>query len=201
MLFQAIVVDLSILVRRDHADLDRALGTLVDPHVVSGRDDIFDGLRVALIAHAVAEARVLRRRRSGLHAPAFDAMVLRRIDEHREQLRAIVALAAIKPTSAEWFTRALELRIEMLDHAARDELLGGSLFDQIPRCERRSLSADYATERLRILAIADVATLRDTPRWAEHHGAESVASRSTHAYALTADVHERSIGGFGTSVA
>jgi hypothetical protein len=54
--------------------------------------------------------------------------------------------------STEWTASILELRVAILDHAAREELVGTTLLGHVAPARRRALASEYATERLRRLA-------------------------------------------------
>ncbi len=85
--------------------------------------------------------------------------------EHREQLVAIDGIAEERVGSAGWCERLLELRIQFLDHAAREDYFPSSLQDHVGSGDRRSLAAAYATERLRAMsALAPIASAREAAR-------------------------------------
>ncbi len=144
-------LDVCALVRRDHDDLDRALSAMVDPATRPNElSDLLDVFRLALAVHTAAEARVLdllvegERDLAGLAAGA-------RVD-HCTQRAAADALVSVRPASLRWYDGALELRVLVLDHAARAERLRWTLEDRVPFRLQRQLAAEYATERLRVLA-------------------------------------------------
>jgi hypothetical protein len=72
--------------------------------------------------------------------------------EHVAQQVAVDALAATRPGSDNWYARALELRVLVLDHATRAELARWTLQDHVPTALHHTLAHDYATERMRVLA-------------------------------------------------
>jgi len=148
------VQDFNALVRRDHDDLDQALVAMV---ATATRPDelveLLDVFRLALAVHVVAEAKVLARLLAGGDVvPALRAIVEHGCDEHLRQQAAADALVLVTPGSEEWYAEALELRIAVLDHATRAELLRWTLRDHLSAERCRRLSADYATERMRVLA-------------------------------------------------
>jgi hypothetical protein len=144
-------LDVCVLVRRDHDDLDRALAAMVDPATPPKElANLLDVFRLALAVHTAAEAKVLdllvesdRR----LTVLATSTRV-----EHMTQRATADALVAARPGSIGWYDGALELRILVLDHAARAEQLRWTLEDYVTPPGQRRLAAEYATERLRVLA-------------------------------------------------
>ena len=148
--------DVASLVRRDHDELDRILARMVDPAILTPEcAGLVENLQLGFTAHAAAQGMVLRRLLGNLAPPPalLRATVSHMFSEHRDQARAIAALARVRPGSRAWVTGALELRVQMLDHAAREELLRASLGDALPREARRALAPGYATERLRRLGL------------------------------------------------
>lgn len=144
-------IDVCALVRRDHDDLDRALAAMVDPATPPKElANLLDVFRLALAVHSAAEARVLEllvatdRQLSGF---ARNARI-----EHSSQRSAADVLVGARPASIGWYDGALELRVLVLDHAARAEQLRWTLEDHVPLRTQRQLAAEYATERMRVLA-------------------------------------------------
>jgi hypothetical protein len=148
------VKDLCGLVRRDHDDLDRALHVLVDPTTTNDElIALLDVFRLALAVHVAAEATVIATLLEGMVTPSALRMVVGLThEEHAVEQRAAAALAAVSPGSSEWYERALELRVHVLDHAARAELTRWTLQDHIPMALHAGLASRYAIERMRVLA-------------------------------------------------
>ena len=148
------VPDVCALVRADHTDLDLALKAMVDPRKRADElRELLDIFRLALAVHVAAESRMYGKLVADVPAPR----VLRQIadqsrDEHLAQERAADALGRAPPASDDWFSRALELRVLVLDHAARAELARWSISDHVPVLTQRVLAREYATERMRVLA-------------------------------------------------
>jgi hypothetical protein len=148
------VSDVYELVRADHTDLDLALKAMIDPKCgVDELVELLDVFRLALAVHVAAESKMFAKLVADLPAP----QVLRRIatrnrDEHVEQERACDALGRTPPGTEPWLMRALELRVLVMDHAARAELLRRTLGDHVPSLTLRVLAREYATERMRMLA-------------------------------------------------
>lgn len=142
------------LVRRDHDDLDRTLRALLDNRrPPSEYAELLDAFRIGLVAHVAAEAAVLAAMVLRVQPPLLVRLIVKQLDdEHRAQLAAIDAVAGEVLGSAGWFEKLLELRIAFLDHAAREDYFPSSLLDHVVAGERRSLAAEYATERMRAMA-------------------------------------------------
>lgn len=144
-------LDVCALVRRDHDDLDRALAAMVDPATPPKElGNLLDVFRLALAVHSAAEARVLELLVPGDRQVSSLAMNAR--IEHISQRSAADLLVGARPGSIGWYDGALELRVLVLDHAARAEQLRWTLEDHVPLRTQRQLAAEYATERLRVLA-------------------------------------------------
>lgn len=156
--------DVCALVRRDHDDLDRALAALVDPATrVDELVALLDVLRLALAVHVTAEAKIFDTLLEIVSGPeALRLICTQSRVEHGAQHAALDALAAARPASDTWFARALELRVLVLDHAARADLARWTLQDHVPTQLQRTLARDYATERMRVLArTSPVAVARE----------------------------------------
>ncbi|HEY5922732.1 MAG TPA: hypothetical protein VIV11_13725 [Kofleriaceae bacterium] len=116
----------------------------------SGLLDIF---RLALAVHLVAESRVLASLVSIVRPPtALRLQIAALRTEHIAQQVAAECLATHTPASDEWYTGVLELRVLVLDHAKREDYLRAALEDHVPATISRGLVAQYATERMRMLA-------------------------------------------------
>jgi hypothetical protein len=146
-----------MLVQRDHDDLDRALGAMLDPHTSPTEcTDLLEALQIGFITHSTAEASVFRRRLGRVDLPASVRMVVSTvIAEHHRQARTIARLAGVRPGGTAWIARVFELRALLREHAAREELLRAALFDHLSADGRLALARDYATERLRRFGFLD----------------------------------------------
>lgn len=149
------VVDLCGLVRRDHEDLDRALLAMVEPHKT--RETLLgllNGARLALSAHIEAETEVMQVFMT--RSPSRLGM-RKHLDEiasqHRAQDAALHAIRNTSPGTTSWYFRVVELRVLVLDHASREPYLRAALSEHISDEDNRQLARDYATERLRQLAL------------------------------------------------
>lgn len=146
--------DLCDLVRDDHLDLDRALLAMLEPATPNAElVNLLEVFRLALAVHIAAEAKVLDSLKSRLGLPAALSMVIAQVKcEHIAQQTAAEALQWTTPGTGAWYSRVLEMRVLVLDHGARAELLRWSLNDHVPAPLRRDLASAYATERMRVLA-------------------------------------------------
>jgi beta-phosphoglucomutase-like phosphatase (HAD superfamily) len=154
--------DLTALIHRDHEELDRTLMAVLAPATPIGDiEELLDALRIGLGAHASAERAILCDLLGPVASSRAVADIVRGIlDEHRRQAAALAALAAARVGTSAWRDGALELRIALLDHASREELIGATLFEYIGPERRRALARAYATERLRRFAFVDVVPVR-----------------------------------------
>lgn len=116
-------------------------------------DSLLDVFRLALAVHVAAEIKVLDLLSVQVDViPVVRELIAQTRAEHVTQQAAAETLSRVAPGSGAWYSRALELRVLVLDHSARAELLRWTLNDHIPSALRRKLAADYATERMRVLA-------------------------------------------------
>jgi hypothetical protein len=146
--------DLCELVRNDHLDLDRALLAMLEPATTNAEQvNLLEVFRLALAVHIAAEAQVLDSLKARMGLPSALSMVITQVKcEHIAQQGAAEALQWTAPGTGTWYSRVLELRVLVLDHGARAELLRWSLNDHVPQPIRRELASAYATERMRVLA-------------------------------------------------
>ena len=144
------IPDVYALVRRDHDDLDRGLAAMVDPMTPAHElGTLLDVVKLALAVHVAAETSVFR---PLLATPSLQRVAAEARHEHARQQAALDLLALARPASDTWYARALELRVLVLDHAQQAELVRWVLQDHVPAPVLRRLAADYATERMRVLA-------------------------------------------------
>jgi hypothetical protein len=160
--------DLCDLVRNDHLDLDRALLAMLEPATPNAEMvNLLDVFRLALAVHIAAESKVLDSLKARLGLPSALAMVIAQVRcEHIAQQTAAEALQWTTPGTGVWYSRVLELRVLVLDHGARAELLRWSLNDHVPLTIRRELASAYATERLR--ALSSTSPIHTADRVAAH---------------------------------
>jgi hypothetical protein len=144
------VQDVCGLVRNDHDDLDRALAAMVDLTTTSDElVRLLEVFRLALAVHLTAETKVFDLLVARGPAPGALRMIVEQTRrEHAAQQEASDGLFTTEPRSNEWYARALDLRILVLDHASRGDLLRWTLHDHLSLEQHRALARDYATERL-----------------------------------------------------
>lgn len=143
-------VDLCELLRNDHDDLDRALAAMVDP-ITSPRElsNLLEVVQLALAVHSAAEARILELMLQQTPVPRSLGLVAGQVQmEHAAQRGAAAALDHIRPGSIGWYSHAHGLRRLVVDHAERSD------WQHIPPIMQRTLAAEYATERMRVLGTA-----------------------------------------------
>jgi len=127
---------------------------MVDPETPAREAaNLVDVFRLALAVHLVAETRVLATLVALVRPPpALRLQIAQLRREHVAQQQTAEQLDALEPKSDEWNSAALELRVMVLAHAKRQDLLRGALDDHVPSMIGRGLVAEYATERLRLLS-------------------------------------------------
>lgn len=161
--------DVLLLLHRDHEDLDRVLAAMLEPATSAVECvGLLEALRIGFTAHASAHGTVLQRLAEDRESPPHLRVLLAAVlDEHREQSRSLAILATLRPGSAAWTTRALELRVLMLDHASREDSVRAALCDQLDSPTRTLLARDYAGERLRRFGLVEPVRkpIHATPRW------------------------------------
>ncbi len=147
------VPELSALIRSDHTDLDRALVAMVEPSTPNAElVSLLEAFRLALAVHVAAEVKVLDTLPTLVSPiPVMRELIAQTRGEHVSQQAAAETLSRVIPGTCAWYARALELRVLVLDHSARAELLRWTLNDHVPAKIRRELAGLYATERMRVL--------------------------------------------------
>jgi len=141
--------ELMTLLRRDHADLELELTALLDPAAtITELRTTLDGVRLGLTAHAEAEDIVLGRFES--YAPLAGAIAQARA-AHMAQESALASLVTIPLGTAAWRDRVHHLRELVRCHSEDEERHLVPALRQHP--DYRKLAGDFATERLRQLAM------------------------------------------------
>ncbi|HEX5061200.1 MAG TPA: hypothetical protein VFV99_17660 [Kofleriaceae bacterium] len=142
------------MARRDHDDLDRALRAILDPKTAAREAaNLLDVFRLALAVHLVAETRVHSTLLALVRPPAaLRSQIAQLRREHDVQQETAERLAELEPCSDAWYCGALELRVHVLDHAKREDYFRAALDDYVPSAVSRGLGAEYATERMKLLA-------------------------------------------------
>jgi hypothetical protein len=148
------MTDFLALLQRDHHDLEVGLDELLQAVTVAQLRTALDGVRLGLTAHAEAEDIVLYT--ALMRAEARDALesyVGQAREAHLAQEGALASLVCARPGTSTWRERARILRTMVRDHAAYEEQ------EVIPAIMRHasavyeSLAGEFATERLRQLAL------------------------------------------------
>jgi hypothetical protein len=141
-------------VRRDHDDLDRALGAMTDPATPPKElGNLLEVFNLALAVHVAAEARMFDMLLARVAGPRTLAMLVSQSRcEHLAQREATDVLSRIRPSSLDWYARALELRVLVVDHTQRADYGQWTLRDHVAFDLQCELAAEYATERMRVLA-------------------------------------------------
>ena len=115
--------------------------------------NLLEVFRLGLAVHLVAEARVFATLLALARPPkALRLQIAKLKEEHLAQQRSAKLLQRIRPGSQDWYLCALELRVLVLDHARREDYMRGTLHDHVSPMINHGLAAEYATERLRLLA-------------------------------------------------
>jgi len=144
--------DFVTLLHRDHADLQKELALLLDPNAtVAELRGSLDGVRLGLTAHVEAEDIVLARFEA---IPPLDVLIAQSRTAHLAQEGALSALVSARPGTGLWRDRANHLRELVRHHAAQaEQLLIPGLRTHLPRELYDALAGEFATERLRQLAM------------------------------------------------
>ncbi len=147
--------DFLTLLRRDHHDLERGIDELLDPGatVVEIRSAL-DGVRLGLTAHAEAEDIVLYHALMKCRdARDLESLVGAARAAHLAEEGALAALVCAPFGSATWRDRALYLRRLVVDHASWEEEHVLRRIRAVAPEVYASLAGEFATERLRQLAL------------------------------------------------
>jgi hypothetical protein len=146
--------DFLTLLHRDHHDLERGLDELLGAGSVEELRSDLDGVRLGLVAHAEAEDIVL------YHAwlqdndnRALAALVEDAHAAHVAQERALSSLVCVMPWTSEWFAAARSLRDLVHDHADIEENRLLPAIRELMPLIYDALAGEFATERLRQLAL------------------------------------------------
>jgi hypothetical protein len=148
--------DFAQLVRRDHDDLEAGLRELARPNLTSRElHTTLDGVRLGLTAHAEAEDIVLYGALSHYSPPAFvQQLVAEARRAHLEQESALAGLVCAIPETGTWRARAQHLLELVRRHSAHEEhTVLPALRDHVPVAAYFQLAGQFATERLRQLAL------------------------------------------------
>ncbi len=149
------MVDILTLLRRDHLDLERGLGELLDPSdSIAQIRSTLDGVRLGLTAHVEAEDIVFFSAIQGaLEARALEDVIALAREAHLLQEAALARLVCAPVGSAAWYDRAFRLRDLVIDHARHEEEHVLPTIRELAPDLYHTLAGRFATERLRQLAM------------------------------------------------
>ncbi len=117
---------------------------------------LLDALRIGLTAHAAAHGLVLQQLADENTTPALVRAIVGNVfEDHRDEARAIAALASVRPGTSAWLARTAELRAHMREHSSRDESVRASWCEHVAADMRRRFVSAYATERLRRFGVIE----------------------------------------------
>ena len=146
--------DFLTLLHRDHHDLERALDELLEADPVVDIRTTLDGVRLGLTAHAEAEDIVLYQALTRANRDrVLEALVQDAHEMHRAQERALASLVCATPHSPEWRESIQRLRDLVRDHAEHEESRILPAFRELMPKVYEALAGEFATERLRQLAM------------------------------------------------
>lgn len=154
------VVDLSLLVARDHDQLDRAIARLVvvgmSPYE---RKTALESARVGLATHADGEAAVLHAAIEHVVAPQdFAGLVAQVLAAHRTQ-ESILRRMDHHADRGDWVCCAVRLRRSVRAHAEHEQtIVMGALRRALPALEYQRLASSYASEKIRALSLMSSVT-------------------------------------------
>ena len=146
--------DFLTLLHRDHHEIELALDALLEAESVVDIRTALDGVRLGLTAHAEAEDIVLYQAltRSNAHR-VLEALVQENAVEHRAQERALASLVTSQPHSPAWRASIQHLRDLVRDHAEQEENRILPAFRELMPKVYEALAGEFATERMRQLAM------------------------------------------------
>ena len=148
------MTDFLMLVKRDHHDLECTLDELLHAQTVEQLRSALDGVRLGLTAHAEAEDIVLDIAiRGATQRDQLQTLIGEARSAHLAQEGALASLVCLAPGTQRWRARAADLREMVRDHASYEEThVIPAIRDLVPDAYRR-LAGQFATERLRQLAM------------------------------------------------
>jgi len=166
VLAYARVVDLEDLIVRDHGALERAIVTMSGWAPTRDQRIALDAMRLGFAAHAEAEANVLQRAMHHVPKEHIASRMLERVlSAHATQEALLWRLSRSVPNTVEWVDALDALRSSTSEHHG-DERIGmlPLLRELLADDEYDRLAADYATERLRALAMMSAVVARTRSR-------------------------------------
>ncbi len=149
------MVELSLLLARDHDQLDRAIAFLIEPTASEDdRQSALDAARVSFAAHADAEAAVLYEALTHVVAkPDMAGLVAQVLAAHRTQ-ESILRRMDVRAKQDDWMCATIRLRRTLLVHAEQEQAtIMRTLRDCLPIAEYQRLAGAYATQKMRALGM------------------------------------------------
>lgn len=149
------VVDLALLVARDHDQLDRAIAHLVQAGASThDRKSALEVARVGLATHADGEATVLHDALTHVLAPQdFTGLVAHVLAAHRTQ-ESILRRMDHHAERDDWVCCAVRLRRSLTVHAEHEQaIVMGALRRALAPLEYQRLARIYAAEKVRALGL------------------------------------------------
>lgn len=149
-----LMTDFLTLVKRDHHDLECELDDVLNAQTASQLRTALDGVRLGLTAHAEAEDIVLAiAMRNMTHRDQLESLIGEARQAHLAQEGALSSLVCTAPGTDRWRQRARHLRDLVRDHASFEEdRVIPAIMELAPEIYPR-LAGQFATERLRQLAM------------------------------------------------
>ena len=148
------MTDFLALLQRDHRDLENSLDELLRATSIVQIRSALDGVRLGLTAHAEAEDIVLYSALVKAGAPdELDELIGQTRRAHLAQEGALAALVCAKPGTQAWKDRARKLYDLVHEHARYEEQVVVPAIRRLAPDVYDSLAGQFATERLRQLAM------------------------------------------------
>jgi len=148
------MIDFLTLVKRDHLDVERALDELLHAQNACELRSALDAVRLGLTAHAEAEDIVLEIAiRNEVQRDALRELAAQVRSAHLAQEGALSYLVCATPGTTRWRQRARDLRELVRDHASYEEAHVIPAIRDLAPAAYRVLAGQFATERLRQLAM------------------------------------------------
>jgi hypothetical protein len=150
-------VDLSFLLDRDHAVLDRAILSLLDARATLAQHEAtLDALRVTFAAHADAEAIVLTAAVAQLPSKHdATALVAQVLAEHRIQESIMRRMDPSRPDDC--MCAAIRLRRAIATHSDHEaSSILNTLRESLPALEYQRLAQRFVAERARAVDLQSV---------------------------------------------
>lgn len=149
------MVDLAVLVARDHEQLEQTISLLVEPSSSrEARKSALEAARVGLATHADGEAKVLHAALAHVAAPQdFAGLVAQVLAAHRTQ-ESILRRMDHQADRGVWVGSVVRLRRSLAAHAEHEQLVVMTALRRcLPTAEYQRLAGAYAAEKMRALGL------------------------------------------------